>query len=101
MGDTVSLGCSAVATSGQRATIQWYKNGKTMQSSTRYSLLSFSTVFVIFNAVVDDTGTYTCSATNDAGVVQTSMYLRIKSQSVAGELFDLLFCFFEVPMKRK
>ena len=88
VGDTVSLGCNAVTMSGQQATIQWYKNGKTIQPSTRYSLLSFSAVFVIFNAVVDDTGTYTCSATNDAGGVQTSMYLRIESQTGPGKSLD-------------
>ena len=84
--ETVYLKCNAVSRSGSKPKIQWYKSGKMVLPSAQYFVLRG--IFVIFNAVVSDAGTYTCSATNNAGEVQTSMYLRIESQTGPGKSLD-------------
>ena len=89
MGVAVILECSASSKSGSNPKITWYKNGKTILPSPngRYFQMRVTNFFFFLKTVVDDTGTYTCVASNDAGEIRASMFLRVRSQIMVGKFF--------------
>ncbi|OUC40201.1 immunoglobulin I-set domain protein [Trichinella nativa] len=64
--------------------IQWLKNGVLLQHGHRYKLLSSQNdlnTLIIYMATVEDSGTYTCVATNESGQAQCSCELTVKAHS--------------------
>ncbi|KAL1245317.1 Kettin-like protein, partial [Trichinella spiralis] len=64
--------------------IQWLKNGVLLQHGHRCKLLSSQNdlnTLIIYMATVEDSGTYTCVATNESGQAQCSCELTVKAHS--------------------
>lgn len=77
-----TIECSAEAREGEKPTITWYKDGKVLGPSVRYYKDVISSYLHILTVLVDDTGLYTCEASNDAGKTRTSMYLTVRQKHI-------------------
>ncbi|XP_029939526.1 hemicentin-1, partial [Salarias fasciatus] len=62
-------------------TIQWSKNGINIQISNRIRQLDNGSL-AIYGTVSEDSGSYICVATNDAGVVERSVTLTLQSAPI-------------------
>ena len=85
----VTIECSAETRAGEKAAITWYKDGKVMGPSLRYYKDSVTCYLVILSASVDDTGSYTCEASNAAGRIRATMYLNVKQKKIGKYVFEM------------
>ncbi|KAG5850585.1 hypothetical protein ANANG_G00084020 [Anguilla anguilla] len=58
-------------------TISWLKDGKPLRSGTHATIVNQGTTVQITQAQVDDTGRYTCVATNEAGEASRHFNLKV------------------------
>ena len=89
--ETVSFGKSAVihckAAADTDVTISWLKDGQPFtvkQTETR--IFIFKTSVFIADVRYSDSGKFTCKATNEAGSVQSSAYLRVLGKRIPRKL---------------
>ena len=86
---SVTIECSAETRTGDKAAITWYKDGKVMRRSGRYYKDAVTGYLQFFRVLVDDTGFYTCEASNAAGKVQATMYLNVKQKQIGEYVFEM------------
>lgn len=74
----ISLECS-LKSSTQADTIIWYKNGKKLRSDDRITVITTKTIckVVLKNLTVNDSGRYSCEATNGHGRASTFAKLQV------------------------
>ena len=85
----VTIKCSAETTAGDKVAITWYKDGKVMSPSVRYYKDSVTGFLNILHVLVDDTGLYTCEASNEAGKIHATMYLNVKQKQIGKYIFEI------------
>ena len=85
----VTIECSAETRAGDKAAITWYKDGKVMSSSIRYHIHRTTGYLHIVRALVDDTGSYTCEASNAAGKIRATMYLIVEQKKIGKYVFEM------------
>lgn len=85
----VNIECSAETRTGDKAAITWYKDGKVMGPSIRYYKDGVTGYLHILSALVDDTGLYTCEASNAAGKIHATMYLNVKQKQIGKYVFGM------------
>ena len=73
-GQTASFSCSA--TGDPLPLIKWFKSQDSISNDLHFSVLSNGTL-VINNVSEQDSGWFTCRATNDAGTVEKRAYLLV------------------------
>ncbi|KAG9483372.1 hypothetical protein GDO78_009341 [Eleutherodactylus coqui] len=85
-----TLNCDA--TGAPKPKVEWKKNGHLLNTDINqniYRLLSSGSLLII-SPTVDDTGTYICSASNDAGHVETEVSLTVLvPPSIADEVTNI------------
>ena len=74
MGQTASFSCSA--TGDPVPLIKWYKSQDPIGNDLHFSVLPNGTL-VIINVSEQDSGWFTCRATNDAGTGEKRAYLLV------------------------
>lgn len=75
IGHSTSLQCPATGT--PIPTIEWYKDGRLLVYSSRRQTENNGRQLNIINATVEDTGNYTCTATNTAGTSSHDMTVLV------------------------
>ena len=78
----VTIECSTDTRPADKATITWYKDDKALGPSVRYYKDLVTGYLQILSVLVDDSGLYTCVASNAAGNIQASMYLTVKQKQI-------------------
>lgn len=89
-GEMVSVTCLA-ATKIKPISYEWSKNGNTLEASlsnVRMTTTDELSVLILDPVSLDDSGNYTCKATNSAGYDKHTTSLNVK-----GEIFINLFMF--------
>lgn len=71
--------------------ITWKKDGKELVSGDRYFIDNEGTLTVL-QAVLKDTGNFTCSAQNEAGVEEVTSSIDILGMLTAALTKEKLFC---------
>ncbi|XP_067391212.1 hemicentin-1 isoform X2 [Emydura macquarii macquarii] len=79
LGGNAILNCEVIGDPPPK--IQWSKKGVGVQISSRIRQLSNGSL-AIYSTANEDAGDYTCVATNDAGVVERSVTLKLQSPPV-------------------
>ncbi|XP_067849467.1 neural cell adhesion molecule 2-like isoform X2 [Heptranchias perlo] len=72
--ESVTLLCTA--TGSPEPNISWYRNGRLVEQDDKYSLKR-STELTIRNIAREDTGPYSCRATNKAGSMEEQLSLKV------------------------
>lgn len=84
LGTTLELNCTVKG--GFNISFTWTKNGEydTLPTS---SIFSNSSTVIIHNVTINDTGNYTCTASNDAGSSSVNTYVIVYGECCT--LFDI------------
>ena len=82
-GSSVKLEAQVTPTSDSSMKIEWFKDGRPITASSRIgSMYSFGYVSLNISGLrADDSGTYTCRATNKAGEDMTQASLTVKAST--------------------
>lgn len=77
-GESVTLECQI--TGHPAPTLQWFREDFRIESSIDFQISYQNGVaqMVIREAFAEDSGRFTCTATNEAGTISTSCYLLVK-----------------------
>lgn len=81
IGNTVTLECKV--TGSPPVNIQWFKNDTEISSNEKYQMTFANSVatFKMVNCSTDDSGSYICMASNDAGSDRCSSVISVKGVS--------------------
>lgn len=85
-GEIAHYDAMLVPTGDQSMVVEWFYNGKVLEASHRYrTVYSFGTVVLeIIGTKIEDSGTYTCRATNKCGTAELSTHLTCVER-IAGQ----------------
>ena len=75
---------TCLVTGGIR-TVDWRKDNKTINDTTRYKILASGSLQLTANVSESDSGVYTCRASNKAGTVLKEVEVKVQ-ESVSGDL---------------
>lgn len=83
-GDNVHFECNVEPSKDPNMKIQWFVNGKELPAAARYKTThDFGYIALdIIHSYAEDSGVYTCKATNSRGTASTSGTLKCKSTQV-------------------
>ncbi|XP_077336171.1 neural cell adhesion molecule 2 isoform X3 [Lithobates pipiens] len=73
--EEISLFCRA--TGSPKPHITWHRNGRMIEENEKYLLRDDNTELTIKNIINSDAGSYTCRATNKAGVTEKQSFLQV------------------------
>ncbi|XP_040194751.1 neural cell adhesion molecule 2 isoform X2 [Rana temporaria] len=73
--EEISLFCRA--TGSPKPYITWHRNGRMIEENEKYLLRDDNTELTIKNIINSDAGSYTCRATNKAGVTEKQSFLQV------------------------
>lgn len=74
--------------------IMWFREDYKIESSIDFQISYEKGIaqLIIREAFAEDSGRFTCTATNEAGTVSTSCYLLVQGQSFTSHLHIILRC---------
>lgn len=85
-GESVTLECQI----GGRPTpvVMWFREDYQIESSIDFQISYTDGIarLLIREAFAEDSGRFSCTATNEAGTVSTSCYLLVKGRKICGAL---------------
>ncbi|XP_072288271.1 neural cell adhesion molecule 2 isoform X1 [Pyxicephalus adspersus] len=73
--EDITLFCRA--TGSPKPYITWHRNGRMIEENEKYLLREDNTELTIRNIINSDAGSYTCRATNKAGVTEKQSFLQV------------------------
>lgn len=73
--EDITLFCRA--TGSPKPHITWHRNGRMIEENEKYLLKDDNTELTIRNIINSDAGSYTCRATNKAGVTEKQSFLQV------------------------
>lgn len=90
-GESVTLECQI--TGHPAPTLQWFREDFRIESSIDFQISYQNGVaqMVIREAFAEDSGRFTCTATNEAGTISTSCYLLVKGSVQQPKKWPLSF----------
>lgn len=85
-GEIAHYDAMLVPTGDQSMVVEWFKDGKLLEAGHRYrTVYSFGMVVLeIIGTKIEDSGTYTCRATNKCGTAELSTHLTCVER-IAGQ----------------
>ncbi|XP_075678853.1 obscurin isoform X3 [Dermatophagoides pteronyssinus] len=87
----IRLSCSVI--SSPQATIKWFKDYQPLHDTSRLNIIgdSDNLSLVINDAMVRDSGLYSCTATNLAGSTTTSAYVTVRDQPISYDKYPFSY----------
>ncbi|OTF81458.1 hypothetical protein BLA29_004567, partial [Euroglyphus maynei] len=87
----IRLSCSVM--SSPQATIKWFKDFQPLHDTSRLNIVgdTDNLSIVINDAIVRDSGLYSCTATNIAGSTTTSAYVTVNEQQISYDKYPFSY----------
>lgn len=87
----IRLSCSVM--SSPQATIKWFKDFQPLHDTSRLKIVgdTDNLSIVINDAIVRDSGLYSCTATNFAGSTTTSAYVTVQEQQISYDKYPFSY----------